>query len=452
MQDQERHDARPGHPKPKAGLVAYASPRWTHEIIDCALPMVLDTYNQCSYGCLYCFAQFQKSVGHAKRNYVGGRVGAFNVPALIQLFSPNAPAGRDRHHFGIWQFGQYVRARKVVQWGGMSDPFCNLERKHGVGLALMRHLHSIRYPVSFSTKGTWFLDDPRYAELLQGNDFWHFKVSIITQDAAKARAIERGVASPAARLRAIERLAGMLRGDGAVTLRLRPFIMGVSNPGHLQLIQDAANAGATSLSTEFLCVEQRCLAAREKYTRMSAHAGFDLWRYYKEHSRGSGYLRLSAAIKRPIFLAMQEAAHRAGMRFYVSDAHHKELSDGGCCCGLPESWDYSRGQLCEVLQIAKRRDVRFADIDKHLDYARPFSFRRAYGYNSVSEEVRAPLHDATMRDFLRWNWNSPERQNSPYRIFGGALVPVGRDEDGDLVYRSRDRLEDATGGLPDRDS
>jgi hypothetical protein len=51
------------------------------------------------------------------------------------------------------------------------------------------------------------------------------------------------------------------------------------------------------------------------------------------------------------------------MRFYVSDAHFKELCHNGSCCGLPPTWNYSRGQMCEALNICKRKGyVRWSDI------------------------------------------------------------------------------------------
>lgn len=34
---------------------AYASPRWSWEILDCAMPMTFDTYSNCAHQCVYCF-------------------------------------------------------------------------------------------------------------------------------------------------------------------------------------------------------------------------------------------------------------------------------------------------------------------------------------------------------------------------------------------------------------
>ena len=44
---------------------SYGSPRWSGEIADCSLPMTFDTYSNCSYGCVYCFSQYQRGIGGA---------------------------------------------------------------------------------------------------------------------------------------------------------------------------------------------------------------------------------------------------------------------------------------------------------------------------------------------------------------------------------------------------
>ena len=47
----------------------YGSPRWTGEIADCSLPLTLDTYSNCSFGCVYCFSQYQRGIGKGKEEY-----------------------------------------------------------------------------------------------------------------------------------------------------------------------------------------------------------------------------------------------------------------------------------------------------------------------------------------------------------------------------------------------
>jgi DNA repair photolyase len=400
----------------------YQSPRWSKEITDCSMPMTFDQYNKCAYGCLYCFSTFQRAVGGASKSYHSAEVNAVNMEKCKKIFS-GEPS----------QFQPYILAKKVFQWGGLSDPFCNFERKYGVGLELLRHLKGLNYPICFSTKGTWWLEDPRYVELFKGQKNWNVKVSIITGDEKKAHIIEPGVPTPAERLRAIESIAKL--DCGGATLRLRPFIIGISNPTHTELIKCAGSLGANALSTEFFCLEVRSTILRKRLKVMSDVAGMDLFEFYKRYSSGVGYLRLNRNVKREFVMEMEEAAHEAGMRFYVSDAHFKERCANGSCCGLDTSWNYSRGQFCEALQICKNRgSVRWSDIAADLEYAKAFEWTKAEGYNTNSAEQRAKFSGQAMYDFLRWCWNTPKSGESPFKMFEGIMKPNGQDESGNLIY------------------
>jgi DNA repair photolyase len=417
----------------------YLSPRWSAEILDCSVPMTFDTYSNCGFGCLYCFSAFQRATGGGAERYLKHRYRSVTVERIKRLFDLGFPRllGEEglRGRRGWWQFNDYIADRRVIQWGGLSDPFCPIERRELVGLELLRFFHSIEYPISFSTKGVWFTTDDRYMGLIRESPYWHFKVSIITGDKRKASAIEIGVPSIKARLKVIERLAKILP-HGNVTLRLRPFIIGVTNPTHVQLIRDAAAAGAASISTEFLCIETRSSASKDSYRRLSEQTGYDVAQFYRRNSAGSGYLRLNRELKRRYIDELEAACREVGMRFFVSDAHFKERCDGGSCCGIPQHWRWSRGQLTEAAQIAKALgEVSWSDIADHLGFTKGFEWSLAQGFNTGTVEREAQHYGVSMYDWIRMIWNSPERGQSPYRIFGGVLVPVRRDDQGDLVYQ-----------------
>lgn len=401
------------------------SPRITYEFPDCSMPMAFDTYNNCSYGCMYCFAQNQRGIGSKKEDYLHKKVKAVSVDRIKRMFvDPDAYGG---------DFKQYIKQRKVMQWGSMGDEFDNFERKYGKTLELLRFFKDIDYPLCFSTKATWFTKDERYMELIRGQKNWNFKFSIITNDARKAHVIERGVDSPQERLRAIERIANA--NAGGATLRLRPFIIGVSTPTYLDLINDAYNCGADAMSTEFFCMEERSPVLRELLPTISEMAGFDIRAFYKKYSIQSGYLRLNRKVKEPFFRNMKELCDRLGMRFYVSDAHFKELCCNGSCCGLPTTWNYSRGQMCEALQIAKTKGyVRWSDI-KH-DAERLLTEKVGKAMNMGTREKSAKFYNMSAVDYMHWCWNNPQSNHSPYRMFEGALMPTGeRDNEGNMIYK-----------------
>lgn len=406
-------------------MAYYLSPRWTNEIADCSMPMTFDTYSNCSFGCLYCFSQFQRAIGGAKENYLNKSVTHVNPAKIKRMFT-------DPDKYG-GQFAEYIKQRRVMQWGGLSDQFDGYERKYGVTLELLRFFKEIDYPLCFSTKATWWTKDERYMELVRGQRNWNFKFSIITKDEAKARIIEKGVPTPQERLNAIERIANA--DAGGATLRLRPFIIGVSTPTHLDLIREAGERGATALSTEFMCVEMRSNELKSKMPIFNELCGFDFWNFYKQYSVSSGYMRLNRKVKEPFIRNMEQVCREIGMRFYVSDAHFKELCHNGSCCGLPPTWNYSHGQFCEALQIAKNKGcVYYSDISKDIEQLHQYQFCRADGYNCASSEKRAHFYGMTMANYMRWLWNNPQSGQSPYRLFEGILVPGGKDDDGNLIY------------------
>lgn len=407
--------------------MGYNSPRFTAELPDCSMPMTFDQYSNCSFGCLYCFSQSQRGIGNGKEDYVKkANVQAADIDRIVRIFlDPDCST-----------FGPYVKQRRVIQWGGLSDPFCNFERDRGVGLEILRFLRKIDYPVCFSTKGVWWTKDPRYVELFRDNPKWNVKVSIVTLDTAKAAAIEIGVPSPKARLDAIERIAGW--NGGGATLRLRPFLLGITDPTHVPMIREAAARGATAMSTEFFCLEQRSRLLRPHLKAFSDLAGFDYFDFYQKYSAQGGYLRLNRNVKRPYVDEMEAACRATGMRFYVSDAYFKERCDNGSCCGLPESFNYSRGQWCEALLIAKKNGkVYWRDVETDIKALHPYSAVNSVGCQIArsSSERRASFLKMTMAEFMQWLWNNPGKSGqSPYRLFEGILRPCGVDENGDVVY------------------
>lgn len=412
---------------------SYASPRWTQEVADCSMPMTFDTYSNCSFGCRYCFSQFQRQNGSGGIAYRAKQAKCAPVEKVAELFrnpspdNPNIPKS-------LQQFIPYVRQRRVMQWGGLSDQFDGYERRYGKTLWLLRVLKELDYPLCFSTKAAWWTKDSRYMDLFKGQKNWNVKFSVITYDERKARMMEPGVPTPRERLLAMERVANA--GAGGATLRLRPFIIGLSTPTYLDLIQAAADHGASAVSTEFFCADIRSKSLRAQMPLFNALCGFDVLAFYRKFSTNKGYMRLNRNIKRPYVDAMERKCAECGLRFYVSDAHFKERCANGSCCGLAESCNYSRGQFCEALQICKRNGVvRWSDIaDEVYSLLGEVPWRNATGFNTNSSELKAKFYDESMADYLRWLWNSPNKGQNPYVMFEGIMKPSGRDENGDIVY------------------
>lgn len=406
--------------------MGYGSPRWTGEIADCSLPVTLDTYSNCAFGCVYCFSQYQRGVGGGKEEYFSKSVRSINVEKVKRIFS-----GEDKNS----QFYAYVKDKRPIQYGGLSDQFDGFERKYGKTYELLTYLKEINYPICFSTKAAWPFFDDKYRALFKGADNWNMKFSIITLDEEDARKIEVGVPSPQERLAAMHEYTQLSK--GGATLRLRPFILGVSDKTYLDLIKAVHDAGATAVTTEFFCLEMRSVnQAKEHYQVISDVCGFDVVEFYRKHSASQGYLRLNRKIKEPYIRKMKELCDKLGMRFYVSDAHFKECSNNCCCCALNPDWNYSRGHFGAALQIAKKTGkVQWKDIEADMYFLDTFEWKYAEGYNTFSSEAKSMFQGMTMKGYLHYLWNNPKRGQSPYKIFAGVLVPSGIDENKDIIYK-----------------
>ena len=401
----------------------YNSPRWSNEFMDCAMPMTFDQYNLCSYRCQYCFSFYQRI--HQK-DYAKNNLRRVNVDKVKKIFlEPDSS-----------QFGEYVKQRKPLQWGGLSEPFDLLEPHFGIGLKLLKFFREIDYPVAFSTKSVWWVKDKRYVDVIKGAKNFHFKWSIITLDKEKASKIERGVPSPQSRLEAIGEVAKW--GTAGVVLRLRPFIIGISDPTYLDLIREGAKKGVQSLSTEFFCLELRAdNRVKRRYMEMSKICGYDMYKFYRKNSKGSGYLRLNYEIKREYVEKMQKLCKEVGIGFFVSDAHHKEKCAHGNCCGLPKDkyfGNYQKCQYTEAIVFAKKHgEVRFSDITKHShEY-----FKKVMARDVMHSGDGSSYFHKTLYDYMRWCWNHPKKcGSSPWNYFGKMLIPIKNlDENGDVIYK-----------------
>jgi len=339
------------------------------------------------------------------------------------------------------QFENYIKNKTYMQWGGLADQFDNFEKKHGVTLDLLKFFKEINYPICFSTKATWWTEDERYMKLFENQPNWFTKFSIICLDEGRSRKIELGVDSPVKRLEAIKKVDEINK--GTTILRLRPFILGLTDKHdeYLELIKQAYDNGARAVSTEFFCMENRASEeTKQRFNKISQVLGFDIFDFYKKNSTGQGYLRLNYNIKKPYILRMKALCEQLGMRFYVSDAHHKEKCNNGSCCGLPESENYSRGQFTEAILIAKKnRVVKFSDIENNIKYLKEIKYVGCEGFNTGSCKLRSKLKNQTMYDYFRNIWNNPNTPKSPYKYFGGVLYPIGLDDERNVIYEYREK-------------
>ena len=246
--------------------------------------------------------------------------------------------------------------------------------------------------------------------------------------------MEKGCPTSSERLKAIHNLA---KNGIHVTLRLRPFIIGLSDD-YKELITRAHEAGADSVTTEFFCMETRAdEKLKARYAEISRIVGYDIYEFYKNNSVQNGYKRLNKGIKAPIIAKIREHVHNLGMRFHVSDMYCRECNDAMNCCGVPPEWNNSQtGHIGNAILIAKEKGiVKFSDIAADIyRYLGDFNMSAATGFNTHNSAKRAQYIGKSFADYVHINWNNIKGETSPAKGYGGILVPCGKDENNDVVY------------------
>lgn len=80
--------------------------------------------------------------------------------------------------------------------------------------------------------------------------------------------------------------------------------------------------------------------------------------------------------------------------------------------------------------------MTFDDVSKDINaFLNGFEYRFTQGLNTQSSMHRSKFVDMSMADYMRYLWNNPQNGQSPYKLFEGALVPEGKDINGNIIYK-----------------
>lgn len=408
---------------------AYWSPRWSWEYIDCSMPMTFDTYSNCWFNCLYCFASLQRWVWNGKEQYFNKQVKKINFAKFEKMM---------REPDKYWgEFAYYIKNRYVLQRGGMSDPMCPIEEEWGVWLKCLQLFNDLEYPVRFSSKSDLILRDDRYLkEFEKWKDHFAYMASIITYNPEIADKLENWTPTPQRRMEVLKVLSDMgLR----TVLRLRPYIVWITDKTVKEMLNDAGKAWVKAISTEFLCLDQRAPApVKAKFQRISKLCWFDIYAFYKKYANTKGYLRLSREFTRPYMDELIHLCAKNNIKLAVSCPKHKEKTFWRSCCWLPTEWPLSnthKWQYMRAIKVAQEKwEVHRNDMAKYSIFANTKRLW-ATGLNTGNWRTKALNQDQTMLDFLHNLWNNPKKQNSPYKLYEWVLLPVWVDENWDVVYQ-----------------
>lgn len=427
------------------GLGGYSSPRMSSEVMDCSMPLTFDQYNFCHYKCQYCFAYYFKTNNPAI-NKEEFHVKSVNTIKLIKDIAGETKTGRGKYMYDL-----FYKNKFLFHWGGLADPFCDFEKVNGAGLILIKGLGEMNYPTLFSFKGDTVFQDP-YVKVFQkysNQKNFAFQISMVTYDKKMAREIEIGVPSPDKRIEAIRMLSKM--GYWTI-LRLRPYIIGVTDESIDELLEAALDAGINGISMEFFALDCRTSESMtDRYNWIGKHIGVkDIKHYFKvlSPSERGGYMRLNRYVKEDHVKKIYDFCAKNNLVFGCSDPDFKEMNTSGSCCAMPDNYkpnrgleNWTRNQLTYNLKECRKTYHTTGKITKlFFDAVYPpgVSYLESADLTNdhikVSGMANATRYAHTYRTMIQGTWNNLRSSANPRNYFNGKVLPVGVDDNDNLIF------------------
>ena len=346
----------------------------------CGLPIRVDTYKNCSFGCVYCFSnnrkicEFDKGLQIANIDSVQRR--------LYRIFAKN--------NYDETNFLDNLIAQGIT-WhcGGMSDPFQPIERKYHITKQLVDVCNEFGISILFSTK-----TDNVYDSNIRP-DLHTFQLSVSNIDNRKD--IERNVPAIESRYRLYRQLkdAGF-----RVGIRIQPFIPDISTLDIVKMFYDADNftlEGLKLVPQNKEHKEQVLLAtglSQNEFTQM-------------------GLLNLKPEIRVQMYEPFIEYFRENDIPFSLADNDMHHLGTNLCCCGdrlVKKSTTFNNTAMCKLYGKGYAKE----QLDDELFYSGCRDCKCNHLFTSNRQEGCVSVQDFYDKRFYRKS--SPF---SPQFLIGG---------------------------------
>lgn len=249
----------------------------------CDLPIRFDTYKGCSHACSYCFVK--KKTDISKIAFAG------TVNELKGFIAGKRNAMTSWCDWDI-----------PLHWGGVSDPFQPVEKRHGVSLECLKVFAQTQYPFVVSTKGKLIVEGEYFETIKRCNCVVQISMACSEYDK-----IERGAPKFEKRLEMVRKLSPHVR----VICRIQPYMVEVHD-SIFKNLSAMAEAGAYGVIVEG----------------------------YKSQKKAPGMVRIGGDFCYPLeilrakYTLLKAEAHAHGMKFYCGENRLRALGDSLTCCGI----------------------------------------------------------------------------------------------------------------------
>lgn len=298
----------------------------------CGLPLRVDTYKTCSFGCKYCFAncrkvmEFEKELAVANLQSVERRLKRIIQEQKI----------KDGNFLDM-----LIAQRYTWHMGGMSDPFQPIEKSLHITKGLLDITNKYGIHILSSTKSDTVYDCNIRPDLHA------FQLSVSNTDNRKD--IEPNVPD-------IERRYQFyrdLKRDGfRVGIRIQPFIPDISNMDIIEMFCDA-----DQITIEGIKLVPQNREHKEEILR--------LCNLHQEDFTQMGLLNLKPDIRLEMYKPFIERMKQLGIPYSIADNDLHYLGNNYCCCGdrlVQKSTTFNTTSMCHAYGLNYTYDDLNAEL------------------------------------------------------------------------------------------
>lgn len=298
----------------------------------CGLPIRVDSYKTCSFGCEYCFSNNRKICEFGKELKVA------NITSLERrlkrIFVEKKVKKTDL-------LDVLISERYDWHLGGMSDPFQTVEKKYHITKELMEVTNQYGIHMVISTKSDTAYDCPINPELHS------FQLSIT--NVSNRKDIEPNVPDIAKRFAFYQ----ALKEKGfKVGIRIQPFIPGITTTEIIDMFHDADN----------FTIEGVKLVPQNKEHKEKCLALFHL---SSDDFKQMGLLNLKPELRLQMYEPFIAKLEEYGIPYSIADNDLHYLGTNNCCCGdalIHKSTDFNSTTMLHKYG----RDYSKEEIDSEL--------------------------------------------------------------------------------------
>lgn len=190
----------------------------------------LNIYRGCEHGCIYCYARpFHEYLGFSSGlDFESKIMVKYNAPELL----------RKTFNGTKWN-------PQVIAMSGVTDCYQPIEKKLKLTRSCLEVMAEFRNPVNIITKNYLVTRDIDYLKKLNEYNCVRITISITSMQNKIIEVMEPRTSRPYKRLKAIEELA---KSGIPVAVNVAPIIPGLTDHECTEILNSAANAGATMAS------------------------------------------------------------------------------------------------------------------------------------------------------------------------------------------------------------